>query len=369
MSVEEKDLEITSSCTLKEGTWKSDEITDNILIPKTDLKIATYNILNDVKSTPVELILRSKVRFANQLNEIIPTLDADILCLNEVTPLFYQMLLKSDWANKGDLHFSFTGPKESTHENLIISKFPFQVIQIQGGSRRIVLGLFPNKERSFLLFSLHLIAFEELHPYRQKQMQIIRKLTDSLKEIAQRMHWENLRHATKSNNVIILGDLNLHFKSETSIIYENGFIDLWNEVRPHDVGYTWDPQVNNMIGKFLVFDDRRMRLDRICISSNSEHLSINDIAIFANQPIKNRWWLFPSDHFGLVATFAIKRKPSPYKAKFEYKMNGETGAQLLTTGFRTMKTIKLMRSVLMLIFLIISFFIFYAMVKRLMNFP
>jgi poly(A) polymerase len=367
MTLEEKDITIQNSFTRKDGVWKSDEISDNTFIPKVELKIATFNILNDVKSKPVELILRSKSRFAHQLEEIFPRLDADILCLNEVTPLFYDMLLQSNWANQGDLHFSFTGPKESTHENLIITKFPFQVVQMQGGNRRIVLALFPNKERSFLLFSLHLIAFEELYPYRQKQMQIIRKMTTGLKNISEKIQWHNLRHATQNDNVIVLGDLNLHLKPETSIIYDNGFIDLWHEVRPQDVGYTWDPQVNSMIGKFLIFDNRRMRLDRICMSANSQHLIIRDISIFANQPIKSRWWLFPSDHYGLVSTFEVKHDASPYVAKYKYSSNGDGGAVSMKTGFRSMRTIKLMRTALMVAILIIGFFIFFVFSKTLMN--
>ncbi len=64
-------------------------------------------------------------------------------------------------------------------------------------------------------------------------------------------------------NVLFCGDFNLHYEFEQNYIYENNIMDLWAENK-QSKGYTWDPKTNSLINKFLIFDDRRMRLDRFC---------------------------------------------------------------------------------------------------------
>lgn len=55
-----------------------------------------------------------------------------------------------------------------------------------------------------------------------------------------------------------------------------------------------------LINRFLPYDNRRMRLDRILIK-NGSNFKINNIEFFANKKIEGSSYLFPSDHFGLTA--------------------------------------------------------------------
>ena len=56
----------------------------------------------------------------------------------------------------------------------------------------------------------------------------------------------------------------------------------------------------------LPFDNRRMRLDRICIR-DSKQIDFIDIKVIANKNA-GRILLYPSDHFGLFATFCASKK-------------------------------------------------------------
>jgi endonuclease/exonuclease/phosphatase family metal-dependent hydrolase len=358
-----KDIEFSNSFSLIKGEWVGDEVTEGALSGSNQLTAATFNVLNNVKSKILELILRSEARFDYQLKEVFPKLNSDIICLNEITPLFYDKLLLSEWANAGGLHFSFTGITGNAHENLVISRFPFKILHIPGNSRRIVFTLFQNNEKSFLVISVHLVAFEELFRYRDSQIKLIRKILSDLKAIAELSNLSDLGHAIANNNIILLGDLNLHHSFETNYIYDNDLIDTWLEIRPNNIGYTWDPLINSLIGKFLIFDNRRMRLDRICIASESKNIEVTEISQFANQKINGYLSLFPSDHFGLIAKIEIKKKATSYNEKYIHKPQSLTRSSVSHSGFRSMNTIKLMRATLVGAMMIFSFIIFYILVK------
>lgn len=106
----------------------------------------------------------------------------------------------------------------------------------------------------------------------------------------------------------MLGDLNLHKRNETGVLYGNGYYDCWVERKGEEEGYTWDPLRNKLINYILPYDNRRMRLDRIAVK-NGAHLKVNDIRIIHDTILDDTRYLFKSDHFGLVANFTFS--PSP----------------------------------------------------------
>ena len=50
-----------------------------------------------------------------------------------------------------------------------------------------------------------------------------------------------------------------------------------------------------------------MRLDRVALKEEAQLLRAVDIQIVANQPIQGFFKLFPSDHFGLLTTFELRK--------------------------------------------------------------
>ena len=120
-------------------------------------------------------------------------------------------------------------------------------------------------------------------------------------------------------NIILAGDMNMHVPGENIILEENAFYDLWLEKRSHFDGLTWDPDNNFMLLVKEPFDNRRLRLDRVCMKE-SKQLNIDEIEMVGTQPM-NRVLLFPSDHFGLLAKFSKSDsgfipQDTPFKQEF-----------------------------------------------------
>ena len=90
------------------------------------MRIATYNVL---KTEPcVECILSSNQRYKHTIESLLPGLNADIICLNEVTVPFYEKLIKDQYLM--DIYkISHFEPKSKVSLNsIILSKFGIQVL-------------------------------------------------------------------------------------------------------------------------------------------------------------------------------------------------------------------------------------------------
>ncbi|CAF3934843.1 unnamed protein product [Rotaria magnacalcarata] len=106
---------------------------------------------------------------------------------------------------------------------------------------------------------------------------------------------------------VLMGDLNLHYNFEDSVVINNGFIDAWAQTHfsriypfnDENQGYTFDVVKNNLIPYYIPGEYRQMRLDRILFSCGFPAFAIKPCAPWANEPIKSGNYLFPSDHFGL----------------------------------------------------------------------
>lgn len=136
-----------------------------------------------------------------------------------------------------------------------------------------------------------------------------------------------------------MGDFNHHMISETLSIYKHNYADLWLEQTPlpsDQNSYTWDPQTNAILKLVLPFDNRSMRLDRI-ILKNGSNFGFKSIKRFGHDKIPTRWFLYPSDHYGLLVT--LKMCSEKFKASYEPNEKEYIGNKNIT-GFRTIETIK-----------------------------
>jgi len=61
---------------------------------------------------------------------------------------------------------------------------------------------------------------------------------------------EDESHDILLDNVIIMGDLNLHSAFEDKIIPDVGFTDFWKKTDMDPDGFTWDTTKNGMIHLF-----------------------------------------------------------------------------------------------------------------------
>jgi len=282
----------------------------------------------------------SQARYAKQF-EILHSLNLDVIALNEVTKEFIEVIREEKWVQEGYFLSDAVGD-QSTFDpegNLLLMRAkPNKILSVDVPTlQKKVITAFLDYKRSdgsissFAFFSAHLLAYAQNHEKRKYQMEYLYFLISSQLPVVE--------------NIVIFGDLNFHLDLEDEFIGE-GFLDVWSSLMSNDSGYTWDSKTNPMIEQmYLGLEDRRMRLDRILYRGNWNPKSIR---IIANQPVFSKaqpiiryipatvgkpWWfkvyyspiytlttiyglfmeflgykkrdptnyLFPSDHFGLVA--------------------------------------------------------------------
>ena len=142
----------------------------------------------------------------------------------------------------------------------------------------------------------------------------------------------------------------MNYPCENKYLETYDFIDLWLEKHSHMKGYSWDPKRNSMLNIMLPLENRRMRLDRIWVKNNTEFI-IDDISMFGDRRIGN--WLYPSDHWGIIANFRISKHQgynidnarSTYKLEFDYLPQKRT-------GFRSFKWIMIWRTVAIILIIL-----------------
>jgi endonuclease/exonuclease/phosphatase family metal-dependent hydrolase len=257
-------------------------------LPKT-IRLATHNVLKSVNAL-FELVINSKKRFAKQYT-LLEELDADVIGLNEVTPLYLQGIMELDWVREkyylsdvtsDNAKFSANGSvyySGSSMGNLILSKYPidelckFSFSNSVGCSRNVIIAsLFSEK---LVVCSAHITAYVQYQEARKLQLKQLRESLDqSFPDVTNR---------------VIMGDLNLHVDTEDAIITENSYVDLWKSTPEDEHGYTWDTHENKLINWILPFDSRRMRLDRIILSDTSKWKTVDanksGVIKFATEPV------------------------------------------------------------------------------------
>ena len=285
-------------------------------------RIATYNVL--CSNFWLERKISSDIkRYNYQINHLLPDLDVDILGLNEVSKNYVDILMKSDWAKKYYISDPNNTIFEHSNGNLIISKFKMRCFSLDHIIKgRIMAALIEIKDQSFLIISAHLSGYEENIEKRKVELQNILQSIKTYENVP-KSDFSSFERAVLNNNIIIMGDLNLHNFQEEKLIEMNGYVDLWTETSKNDPGYTWDSLKNCLINVRLPFDNRRMRLDRILLKEGSLLFDIKEnekMKIFGTNLIdKGKIWSYlnSSDHFGLFIELLINegQNLTPYKTK------------------------------------------------------
>ena len=358
------------SYSYKNSTWQAMS-TDPIISNSLDfyhISLGSYNVCFAPKNYLIQMIMSNDTRYKYQIDELFPQLDLDIIALSEVTEDYIKMLLESKWIQ---INYSIFDPKKPIFKcfsgNLILSRYPmkcYSMYDIING--RIAIGLIISSQASILILSVHLLAYEVNHVIRQQQLA---RILQGLKAYSDKtdLCYEYFKSAVLNKNIIIMGDLNFHMKSEDKLLIDNELLDLWTETNELENGYTWDSMRNNLI-KFWVFDNRRMRLDRIMITEGSTlfyKLSNEKMELFGTKkvfPKRKLSYLMGSDHFGLKVKIGISKNPgkNDHIGKTKIIYNQDYFAKLpKNDGFRTVKTLFIYRLLTLFILLLLLLFPFY----------
>lgn len=106
-----------------------------------------------------------------------------------------------------------------------------------------------------------------------------------------------------ADDAVFLGDFNFGDAEPEEKRIDSAYVDLWKSLKANDPGYTWNIETSDMARKGSFPGEKSRRLDRILL--RTPLWKAKGIRIIGDQPIPpGKKDLFPSDHFGLVATIA-----------------------------------------------------------------
>lgn len=258
---------------IKENIKQSDsfKIDKVVNTNKTTLSILTWNVL---KNEFEKEITDSYKRYP-YIIEQIKKQNADIICLQEVTKEFCEVLVKEF----NDYHFSdlpeFSVFKKDT--TLIMSKYPFIKFEyVFNVYKRLLFGKFIFNNKELYVSNIHLTSNHGTKANEKRLAQL---------------------HGLFSfvgDNSIICGDYNAT-NEEQLVLFENTeYKDSWIK----DIDYTFAPTVNNL-AKHFSGDGIDCKIDAIYFKSDL--LKVKDCYIFGKEAINEN--LYCSDHFGIVTIF------------------------------------------------------------------
>jgi len=290
-AVESDQNEVCSGLSIPRHTWnffRADDITE----PPALLRVATFNLwyaddFFEERTAAMLAILRDE--------------EADVICLQEVTPDFLQRLLAQQWI-RDQYTASHSRPDSlgvMKYATVMLSKL--KVLRFSSHDlpsfmdRRLIVGELSLQNHGVshrvVVATIHLES-ESQTASRQQQMECMAA-------------W--LRQ--KDGSYIIAGDFNFDTVAEENKALEvYNWQDVWPELKPNQDGYTRDTAVNSLL-RAQYPDGLQARYDRIIVHNH-------DAGGYVVQPITIRRLglatvsselphVHPSDHFGLCSSFYI----------------------------------------------------------------
>lgn len=251
-----------------------------------ELKVVTYNIYFNTYCQGERL---------KSLLDILKKCDADIIALQEVNKFSFTAILKEKWI--GDSYYVNTVKVESVYPYgvLLLSRIPFRKVNyltLPGTmGRKLLTSVLHINDKEIHLATVHLESLRSSMQIRRYQMQLI------------------FGSLNKCPDVLLLGDFNFcaTWAEENQHIPPH-YKDAWLYLRPDDPGYTEDTAINLMRRK-LKGKAKQVRFDRVLYKFNSPMWKPVSIELLGKEPVsEDSPEVFPSDHFGLKATFNISEK-------------------------------------------------------------
>ncbi len=246
------------------------------------LTLLTYNVLGERAVSPERV---------TRLLEIIRDADADVIALQEVAPWFFERLQKEPWVAKEYQGTTAYGRPLVAKGLYILSRIPIEQVAhgaLPGRQGRMMLAAYLKVNGRWLAVgTVHLESPLKSAQTRATQL------------------YKVFPYLVKSPDAVLLGDFNFGdgAEPETSRL-DRSYRDLWRELHPGEPGFTWNIEKNGLARRGSFRGETSRRLDRILVRSNVWRAK--DIRIIGDEAMGADGKLFPSDHFGLVATLECK---------------------------------------------------------------
>lgn len=220
---------------------------------------------------------------------IIEESDSDIVALQEVTPPFLDALLANPCIQQRYFISDSTGRSLNAYGEILLSRFPLKELRFyplrSAMGRKLLTGNIQLNEYSIAIATVHLESHRISAPVRTKQLANIFPWLEAEK------------------NAILMGDFNFCATTDENSQIPNEYADPWSLLRPNSPGFTEDTAINTM--RLLVKNEhKQVRFDRILLKSLRSQWHPISIELLGTTSLDlPTAGVFPSDHFGLRATF------------------------------------------------------------------
>ena len=216
---------------------------------------------------------------------------ADLLALQEVTLPFLRRLLREDWVRREFYISDADGSTFSDYGTVLLSRFPvlgFEIHELRSTMNRTLLlartglGALP-----WVVGCVHLESLLDFASCRAEQLRQVFEILE------------------REENAVVLGDFNLCSTWAENAQLDERYSDLWPLAHPDRPGWTVDTDANRM-RQVLGKSRKNVRFDRILVRSKSGLLRLRSMDLLGAGPVSpDRPDLYPSDHFGLMATLDV----------------------------------------------------------------
>lgn len=279
------------------GDWKPASFPLEATTPK-QIKVLSYNLWGapqDADSPYFQFEQRSQA-----VLELIHSIDAEVICLQEVSRDWANKLLENPYIRENFYSTDFNSDRVHSYfglSQITLSKFPIISATAYGLPGYEVYTLLNTQiqvgAQTISVNNIHLHSGKEHSSFRIAQLETIFNILGAKEQ---------------SDSTIIAGDFNFGDgwqENETLNSAPMLLTDVWKRLKDKDPGYTEDSYVNTM--RFnLKGCHKQERFDRILIESTT--INASDIRLIGQEPIESNKEIWPSDHFGLLASFEIHSK-------------------------------------------------------------
>ncbi len=222
-----------------------------------------------------------RARRAEALVRLIEEGDADVVCLQEVTPALARSL-RSAHAIRDEMEMVCSTAVHDAYGLAVLSRLPVASaweLELSSMMNCALLGIELLTTRGPLaVATVHLESTRALAATRTAQLA------------------EVFAHLDEA---ILVGDFNFDPRDPEEAALDPRFIDVWPLLRPSEPGYTEDTTQNPMRFHHNGGRDKHVRYDRVL--ARLAGWRPRSIALFATEPIGPG--VHVSDHFGVTASF------------------------------------------------------------------
>ena len=249
-----------------------------------DLSVLTYNVWFQRASADVRI-----PKILNIVHEKQP----DIIACQEVEPWLLDYIRSDGRFDAYHQVMEQTGFFGNVSSGLLIlsKQVPKQISYhpLPSSMSRALLSIeMTIQTQKLCIYTTHLDSLLDSTKTRVKQIKSIEKIDNC-------------------DNSLLLGDFNFGENDPENTVLLNQYTDVWALLMPNRNGYTWDIE-KSVIAKHNAFSgEKSRRLDRIVFKG--DQLRPSEIEIIGDDAFITAYGMvyYPSDHFGLFATFEMDK--------------------------------------------------------------